>query len=102
MFLTEMLLVLYFLKPWRPNLRHYLSYEGSAVITLTSAIFVQVVCLCLLWVIRFVVIIKQAVDKPSEVVTKPFDFFALADDSNKPAIYTWVSGVTLRYANFVL
>ena len=92
--------MLYVLRPW--TIIRYSSYREAGGISLTSAVWVQVVCLCLLWVIRFVVIIKQAVDKPSGVVTKPFDFFALADDSNKPAIYTWVSGVTLRCANSVL
>lgn len=100
MFLKEMLLALYFLRPWMP--RHYLRYEPSSDITLLSAIYVQVVCISLLWVIRFVVILKQAVDKPSGVVTKPFDFYAMTKDSDKPAIYTMVSGVTIRCVNSVV
>jgi hypothetical protein len=98
MFLTEMLLVLYFLRPWSAFNR-YLQYQRSAAITLTSAIFLQVVCLCLLWAIRFVVIVTHAVEKPSGVVTKPFDFYALAKDS-KPAILRMISGVAIRCANF--
>jgi hypothetical protein len=94
-----MLLVLFLVRPWRP-IGPYLRYQKSAFITLWSAIYVQVVCLCLLWAIRFVVIVIQAVDKPSGVVTKPFDFYALATDS-KPAIYTIISGVSIRCANSV-
>ena len=94
-----MLLVLYWIRPWTLFIK---SYEGSGIITLISATYVQVVCLCLLLVIRFVVIVTQAVDKPSEVVTKPFDFYAMTKDSNKPAIYTMVSGVAIRYVNSVL
>ena len=94
-----MFLVLYEVQPWRP-IGPYLRYQKSAVITLFSANYVEVVCLCLLWAIRFVVIVIQAVDKPSGVVTKPFDFYALATDS-KPAIYTIISGVSIRYANSV-
>ena len=99
MLLTEMLLVLYCIRPWTLHIK---SYDLPIVITLISAIYIQVACLCLLLVIRFVVIVIQAVDKPSGVVTKPFDFYAMTKDSNKPAIYTMVSGVTLRCVNSVL
>ena len=77
-------------------------YQRGAVITLVSAIWVQVVCLCLLLVIRFVVIVTQAVDKPSRALTKPFDFYAMTKDGDKPAIYTMVSGVVIRCANSVV
>ena len=96
-FLTEMSLVLSLVQPWRV-VALYLPGQRPTVITLVSAIYVQVVCLCLLWAIRFVVIVIQAVDKPSVVVTKPFDFYALATDS-KPAIYTIISGIPIRCAN---
>ena len=86
--------MLLFLQPWTGN--PITPYEQAAFITLASAIWVQVVCLCLLLVIRFVVIVAQAVDKPSRVVTKPFDFYAMTKDSDKPAIYTMVSGVAIR------
>jgi len=89
-----MLLVLLLVRPWRP-IGPYFGYQKGAVITLVSVSYVQVVCLCLLWAIRFVVIVIQAVDKPSGVVTKPFDFYALATNS-KPAIYTIISGISIR------
>jgi len=98
-FLTERLLVLFFVRPWRP-IGPYLRYQEAAAITLFSACYLQVVCLCLLWVIRFVVIVIQAVDELSGVLTKPFDFYALATNS-KPAIYTIISGVSIRCANSV-
>jgi hypothetical protein len=79
-----MLLVLYFLRPWTLPLN---SYEQSAIITLISAIYAQVVCLCLLLMIRFALIVTQAIDKPSGVVTKPFDFYAMTNGSDKPPIY---------------
>jgi len=94
-----MLLVLSLIQPWRP-IGPYLHYQKSAFITLLSAIYVQVVCLCLLWVIHFVVIVIQAIDKPLGVVTKPFNFYSLATES-KPAIYTIFSGVSIRCANSV-
>jgi len=99
MFLTEMLLVLALVAPWKP-IPPYFRYEKPAVITLTAVCYIQVVCLCLLWAIRFVVTVIQAVDKLSGVVTKPFDFYALATNS-KPAIYTIISGVSIRCANSV-
>jgi len=95
-----MLLVLALVAPWEP-FPFQLRYEKPAFITLISVCYVQVVCLCLLWVIRFVVVVIQAVDKPSGVVTKPFDFYALATDT-KPAIYTLISGVSIRWADSVL
>jgi len=94
-----MLLVLFFVRPWGP-IGPYLRYQKAAAITLFSACYVQVVCLCLLWAIRFVVIVIQAVDEPSGVVTKPFDFYALATNT-KPAIYTLISGVSIRCVNSV-
>jgi len=99
MSITGRLLLLLFLQPWTGN--PITPYEQAAFITLASAIWVQVVCLCLLLVIRFVVIVAQAVDKPSRVVTKPFDFYAMTKDSDKPAIYTMVSGVTIRCVNLL-
>jgi len=99
MFLTGILPVLYLLEPWSIHINRY---QRDASITLTSAIYVQVVCLCLLLVIRFVVIVIQAVDKPSRVVTKPFDFWAMTKDSDKPAIYAIVSGVAMRCVNSVV
>jgi hypothetical protein len=99
MFLTEMSPVLYMLEPWT---LHVSPYEQAAFITLISAIYVQVVCLCLLLAIRFVVIVKHAIDKPSGVMTNPFDFYAMAKDRNEPALYTMVSGVAIRCVNSVL
>ena len=101
MSLTGILLALYFLQPWAFPIRTS-PYQHAASITLISAIWVQVVCLCMLLVIRFVVIVTQAVDKPSRVVTKPFDFYAMTKDSDKPAIYTMISGVTIRCVNSVV
>jgi hypothetical protein len=101
MFLTEMLLVLYFLRPWSA-FSSYLKFQEASFITLKSAIFVQIVCLCLLLVIRFVVIVTHAIDKSWGVVTKPFDFYAMTEDSDHPAIYTMLSGVAIRCANSVL
>jgi hypothetical protein len=100
MFLTEMLLVLYFLKPW--SFGRYIKYQLPSGITFMCAIFLQVACLCLLWAIRFVVIVTQAVDNPWGIVTKPFDLYAMTKDSDKPAIYTIVSGVAFRCVNSVL
>jgi len=96
MSLTGILLALYFLKPWTIRISRY---QRAPAITLISAIYVQVVCLCLLLAIRFVVIVAQAVDKPSRVVTKPFDFYAMSD---KPAISVMVSGVAIRCVNSVV
>jgi len=94
-----MLLVLYEVQPWRP-IGPFLRYQKSAVITLFSMMYVQAVCICLLWAIHFVVIVIQAIDEPSGVVIKPFDFYALATDT-KPAIYAIISGVSIRCANSV-
>ena len=99
MFLTEMLLVLYFLRPWEWRFDRY---DQSATITLTSAIYLQVACLCLLLMIRLAVIVIQAIDKPSGVVTNPFDFYAMTKDSGEPSIYRIVSGVAIRCVNSVL
>ena len=85
--------MLFWLKPW--SLR-FSPYQRSAFITLISAIYVQVVCLCLLLVIRFVVIVAQAFHKPLGLVTNPFDFYALTKDSDKPGLFTTVSGVAFR------
>ena len=83
-----MLLVLFFLTGWRRTPEIDLRYQRSSVITLVFAVYVQVVCICMLWVIRFVVIIIQAgLEELSGVATKPFDFYALATDS-KSAIYS--------------
>jgi len=99
MSLTGILLALYFLKPWTIRISRY---QQAPAITLISAIYVQVVCLCLLLVIRFVVVVTQAVDNFSRVVTKPFDFYALAKDSGKPAISAMISGVAIRCVNSVV
>ena len=88
--LTEMLLVLS-VNP----------YESPAVITVTSAIYIRVACLCLLLMVRFAVVVTQAIDEPSGVVTKPCDFYAVTK-GNKPPIYRVVSGVTIRCVNSVL
>ena len=101
MSLTAILLVLYYLRPWAFSIRNT-PYEHATVITLISAVWVQVVCLSMLLVIRFVVIVTQAVDKPSRVVTKPFDFYAMTKDSVKPAIHAILSGVTMRCVNSVV
>ena len=97
--LTGILLALYFLRPWTIRISRY---QRAPAITLISAIYVQVVCLCLLLVIRFVVVVTQAVDKSSRVVTKPFDFYALTKDSDKPAISAMVSGVAIRCVSSVV
>ena len=94
-----MLPALYWLRPWSLPTNRYLR---PVYITLNSGIYLQAVCLCLLLVIRFVVIVKQAIDKPSGVVTKPFDFYAMGKNSNKPTIYTMVSGVGIRCVNSIL
>ena len=97
--LTKMLLVLCFLRPWTwPPVN---PYESPAVITLTSAIYVQVACLCLLLMVRFAVVVTEANDEPSGVVTKPFDFYAVTK-GDKPPIYRIVSGVAIRCVNSVL
>jgi hypothetical protein len=102
MFLTEMLLVLYFLRPWEWN-----PYEPVCII-LMSAIYVQVACLCLLLMVRLAVVVTQAIDKPSGVVTKPYDFYAVTKDDKSPIycivspIYRIVSGVAIRCVNSVL
>jgi len=46
MFLTEILLVLSMVRPWRP-IGPYLRYQKSAVITLLSANYVQVLSMSL-------------------------------------------------------
>ena len=99
--LTEMLLVLCFLRPWTWPPDAVNPYDSAAVITLFSAIYVQVACLCLLLMVRFAVVVTQAIDEPSGVVTKPCDFYAVTK-GNKPPIYRIVSGVTIRCVNLVL
>jgi len=96
-FLTETFPVLFWLRPW--NLR-FSPYQRSAFITLIAAIYVQVVCLSLLLVIRFVVIVAQAFHKPLGLVTNPFDFYALTKDGDKPGFFTRPSEVAFRCVAF--
>ena len=94
--LTEtLLLVLYFLRPWAfsPG-----PYDMPAFVTLLSALYLQVACLCLLMIVRFAVIVT---DGPSGMVTKPFDFYAVTK-GDKPPIYRMVAGVAMRCVNSVL
>ncbi|KIJ91264.1 hypothetical protein K443DRAFT_686171 [Laccaria amethystina LaAM-08-1] len=94
---AECTCVLYFVRPWEWN-----PYEPVCII-LMSAIYVQVACLCLLLMVRLAVVVTQAIDKPSGVVTKPYDFYAVTKDDKSPIycivspIYRIVSGVAISH-----
>jgi len=94
MFLTGILLVLYFMRPW--DWRSIGRYDTSSYIIFFCAVNVQAVCLCILLMIRVAVIVTLAMDKSSGVVTKPFDFFAMTNECSKIPIYGLVSGFSVR------
>lgn len=82
---AECTFVPYFVQPWSWYGKD--PYEMPAVTFLvTSAIYVQIACLCLLLMVRFAVIVTQAIDEPSGVVTKPFDFYAMTKGDKPPSL----------------
>ncbi|EDR07395.1 uncharacterized protein LACBIDRAFT_327869 [Laccaria bicolor S238N-H82] len=73
---AECTFVPYFVQPWSWYGKD--PYEMPAVTFLvTSAIYVQIACLCLL---------LMAIDEPSGVVTKPFDFYAMTKGDKPPSL----------------